>query len=62
MGYRPGDDNPGVDNLARRRRTLLGFLNHPSLRSDNRVPLSMWEVNRSHDALVSRWDGSKIQG
>ena len=53
MGYSPGDAFPEVNNLSRRRRLLMGFLNQPLLRVDNRLPLSMQEINRSHDALVS---------
>ena len=53
MGYSPGDVFPGVNNLSQRRRLLMGFLNQPLLRVDNRVPLSMQEINRSYDALVT---------
>ena len=53
MGYSPGDAFPGLENPSRRRRLPTGVLNQPLLRVDNRVPLSMQEINRSHDALVS---------
>ena len=45
---------PGLDNLARRRRMRSFFLNHPNVRGDDRVPVHLSEVNRSYDALVMR--------
>ena len=56
MGYNPGDANPGLDRLARRHRLLTGFPKKPYLIVEPRVPLTISDIDYSHDELVSRWN------